>query len=284
MFCSILTIALPTSIIGSNFLTEWQIHQRVQLQKKMQRRQQRKLEQQQHDGDSLRMTLSKKAEDMKIISEQNSLMLNSIAEIQERLNDINPPHYYAKYKEILGKYEQARLKIAFLEEEIFRLKRSNGNDNNEGHSHGRLATTLNAWLDSVTTQKRAAERLTVHTNEDNAEEPVSSAVAGKRSVVEWLRKTGPARKLHKSAKNPQNFGARNMRRSASLDSGTLQQCELDETLLISMPEQQTIQRQQSDETRGDFIEDSSAGDIVISQQRRSVDTVRRRSHTLPSKE
>jgi hypothetical protein len=80
MFISILTIALPTSIIGSNFMAEWQLFQRLQLQKKMRKNREKRLHVTEFSGS--------KSEQLKMLSEQNSVMLQAIGEIQEKLNDV----------------------------------------------------------------------------------------------------------------------------------------------------------------------------------------------------
>lgn len=80
MFFSILTIALPTSIIGSNFMAEYQIFQRMQLQRKVKKNREKRL--------NVKTVTEKKSEQIKILNEQNALLTQSIGEIQEKLNDV----------------------------------------------------------------------------------------------------------------------------------------------------------------------------------------------------
>lgn len=81
MFFSILTIALPTSIIGSNFMAEYQIYQRQRLQRRVNKNREKHL----HLNISSAM---RKSEQIKSLNEQNQIMLQAIGEIQERLSDV----------------------------------------------------------------------------------------------------------------------------------------------------------------------------------------------------
>ena len=118
MFVSIMTIALPTSIIAANFLAEWQINQRNEMQKKIQKYA-RKSEKHTSSDKSLVKTYHNSS---KAIREQNSIILLSIAEVQEKLNDINPPQYFQRYKEAKAKLERNAETISEMNKSIEHLK------------------------------------------------------------------------------------------------------------------------------------------------------------------
>lgn len=80
MFVSIMVIAMPTSILGSNFIAEYQLFQRFQLQMKVQKNKK---------GRFMAPPQSQtKGQRIRILTDQNSAMVTAIAEIQEKLNDV----------------------------------------------------------------------------------------------------------------------------------------------------------------------------------------------------
>ncbi|KAI3661239.1 hypothetical protein MP638_005676 [Amoeboaphelidium occidentale] len=95
MILSIMIIALPTSIIGSNFIAEWQIYQQQVLQKKMRNF---KLQAQKSSEETSELDIVSSRDRFRLVTEQNIIMVQAIGEIQEKLNDLNPPQYYQLYK------------------------------------------------------------------------------------------------------------------------------------------------------------------------------------------
>ncbi|KAI3631885.1 hypothetical protein MIR68_010073 [Amoeboaphelidium protococcarum] len=133
MVLSIMTIALPTSIIGSNFMAEYQLYQKHLLQKKLVRNQRKtnrsKSTQSTGTADAnvsatLNTTQSaeRTKEQIKSLKEQNDSLYLALAEIQDKLNDVSPPQYYVKFKELKVQHDQSLVKIEFLEKELAKWK------------------------------------------------------------------------------------------------------------------------------------------------------------------
>ena len=76
MFVSILMVALPTSILGSNFTNEWNAYHQQQTVKKLRARREHH---KQHREDT---------ENIRELKEQNSTLLKTLAEIQEKLDGV----------------------------------------------------------------------------------------------------------------------------------------------------------------------------------------------------
>nr|CAG8508068.1 6403_t:CDS:2 [Entrophospora candida] len=82
MICGILVIALLTSIIGSNFVSEWENHKSAKLK-------------QRPIVDILKGAEISKKKKIRMLQKQNGIMLETIIEIQDKLLDLNPS--YPKY-------------------------------------------------------------------------------------------------------------------------------------------------------------------------------------------
>ncbi|KAI9220871.1 hypothetical protein BC828DRAFT_103015 [Blastocladiella britannica] len=139
-------IALPVSIVGSNFMAEWIDYQRHRLKAKI------------HTDRLLGVLpsdipptpgipaprLSKRAQLSRLL-EQNDAMMQLVSQAQEALNDINPSDAYVRYKRVKEKYSVAVLRIRELQAELAVLRLNNernaasstptgGNGNNDGGS------------------------------------------------------------------------------------------------------------------------------------------------------
>lgn len=119
MILSIMIIALPTSIIGSNFIAEWQIYQQQVLQKKMRNF---KLQAQKGSEETSELDIVSRRDRYRLVTEQNIIIVQAIGEIQEKLNDLNPPQYYQLYKVHKAKCRMLQLKLEDSEKETQKWK------------------------------------------------------------------------------------------------------------------------------------------------------------------
>ncbi|KAG9290448.1 hypothetical protein G9A89_007179 [Geosiphon pyriformis] len=116
MLCGILVIAIPTSIIGSNFVTEFALLRRMEFRVRL-RESQKRAETLKHDYNVNKM------QRIEILKDANQTMLEAMADIQERLMEINPPRYWEKYKLLQLDYHKAINRIVELEEKLAKMKR-----------------------------------------------------------------------------------------------------------------------------------------------------------------
>jgi len=110
MLCGVLVIALPTSILGSNFVQEWQLHQRLQYVHRFRESRDRNL--------MIKLFHGRKAEQVRVLRQQNEHLLEAVTEIQDRLAELSPPQYYAKYKKMQRQLHTAEARIEELEREL----------------------------------------------------------------------------------------------------------------------------------------------------------------------
>ncbi|CAG8476780.1 12674_t:CDS:2 [Ambispora gerdemannii] len=115
MLCGILLIAIPTSIIGSNYVNEWALYRRIEFQERLRKTRERA-------NETIAFT-GGKTKQIEILRNQNQTMLEALAEIQEKLTDINPPRYWQKYKTLQKDYENALIRISHLEKDVSKWKR-----------------------------------------------------------------------------------------------------------------------------------------------------------------
>lgn len=118
----VLTIALPSSILGSNFITEWQLYRRIRFQLRMQKARKNAAGTISLGSDLAPAKLTK-AKQIKILKNQNQLMLEAVAECQDKLADINPPKYFSRYKKLEIRFKQLEKKVEYLEAENHHLRR-----------------------------------------------------------------------------------------------------------------------------------------------------------------
>ena len=90
MISGILVIALLTSIIGSNFISEWASYRRIQFHPRLNEK----------VDNILKEFHSSKTKGFDILRNQNEEMLETIIEIQERLSEFNPQKCNKKHKNI----------------------------------------------------------------------------------------------------------------------------------------------------------------------------------------
>ncbi|CAG8556295.1 17486_t:CDS:1, partial [Cetraspora pellucida] len=115
MSLGVLAIALPTTIIGSNFMAEWAVRRRSKFRHMLHKT---------HDKSFAKLTNVARS---KLLQDQNDTILEAIAEIQDRLAQISPPDYYIRYKTFKQKHQQACERILELEQQLEKQKRITNN-------------------------------------------------------------------------------------------------------------------------------------------------------------
>jgi len=120
MLFGVLAIALPTSILGSNFVAEWTTYNRIKFQQRV--RDQAKGRQ--HAGDvGMKLFNEKKGEQIRVLRLDNERMLTVISEIQDQLAMVNPPHYFHKYKVLQNEHEAVTRQMETMKHELEDLRR-----------------------------------------------------------------------------------------------------------------------------------------------------------------
>ncbi|CAG8514338.1 22628_t:CDS:2, partial [Racocetra persica] len=118
MSLGILAIALPTTIIGSNFMDEWSLRQRAKVLKRIHK------SHKQRDKSFANLNNIARSKALQI---ENTTILELILEVQDRLAEINPPDYYIRYKDYKEKHKQACDRIHELERQLEKQKRITNN-------------------------------------------------------------------------------------------------------------------------------------------------------------
>jgi MFS superfamily sulfate permease-like transporter len=118
MLFGIMVIALPTSILGSNFVQEWQLHTRLKSKSKFKTSRDKNA--------FLKSFQNSKSEQIKVLRTQNDALFMAVEEMQNRLSDLNPPAYYQKYRHLQRLYSDAMERIHRLEHEVSQLRHSHG--------------------------------------------------------------------------------------------------------------------------------------------------------------
>jgi len=115
MVFGVLAIALPTSVLGSNFIQEWSLFNRIKYLQEARDRKKRQ--------GSVR-SFGKTAENQ-LLREDNERLSAAVAEIQDRLSEIQPPEYYEEFKRMQMLYFQSEARNRELFEENERLAQEN---------------------------------------------------------------------------------------------------------------------------------------------------------------
>lgn len=122
MVASIISIALPTSILASSFTYQWNQHHQRESKVKYRRR---RISQESKAGIHETVVVDSRAsklEELKFLREQNNLLFQIIEDTQEKFEQVRPANFVAKYLEMKEKYEQANLAAKHLKKELERLK------------------------------------------------------------------------------------------------------------------------------------------------------------------
>ncbi|CAG8475182.1 3132_t:CDS:2 [Gigaspora rosea] len=117
MSLGILAVALPTTIIGSNFMAEWSVRHRSRFQRRL--RQSR-----------VNLNTLNNEERAKVLKARNDLLIETILGAQDSLAEIIPPNYFLRYKSYKEKYRKARERITELEHQLEKQKRFTNNFDN----------------------------------------------------------------------------------------------------------------------------------------------------------
>ncbi|KAL1921522.1 uncharacterized protein VTP21DRAFT_11238 [Calcarisporiella thermophila] len=131
MFCGVMMFALPTSIIGSNFIQEWQAYtQQIQKPPRLGIDQLTDLEDMRkrngwQSGDTLVQDIDPSLDEKStasLLREKNRALLKSIESVQEFLAEISPPLFYQKYKDLQLRLDVALQRMAEQDAELVRLR------------------------------------------------------------------------------------------------------------------------------------------------------------------
>ncbi|KAJ3370486.1 hypothetical protein GGF31_004076 [Allomyces arbusculus] len=112
MLIGVSILALPVSILGSHFMSEWMEYQRLLLKTKI------------HHGAAVGLATKRtKAAQIKFLINQNDAILQLVSQAQDLLNDVNPTDSYIRYKKMKRKYQLAQAQVRELQAEVEKWKR-----------------------------------------------------------------------------------------------------------------------------------------------------------------
>ncbi|CAG8558588.1 7135_t:CDS:2 [Acaulospora morrowiae] len=204
MLCGILVIALPTSILGSNLVTEWSLHQRLQFQTRLQKQ-----------FEELNKNETDDTKRMRDLEVNNEAMFHAIADIQELLANFNPPKYYRKYRDLKSMYLKACGRINELEDKVEQYKRINKNlsrfndlgiksfrknddkddDNDEGTMQDSNANSMKSWKWKKSKTTDTFSRSSTQNSADGVKHSVPKGL--RISPMNTLRRIGkPFSRIH----------------------------------------------------------------------------------------
>ncbi|CAG8614699.1 19582_t:CDS:2 [Gigaspora margarita] len=117
MSLGILAVALPTTIIGSNFMAEWSVRHRSRFQRRLRK-------------SRVNLNSLSSEERAKVLKARNDLLVETILGAQDSLAEIIPPNYFLRYKTYKEKYRKACERISELENQLEKQKRFTNNFDN----------------------------------------------------------------------------------------------------------------------------------------------------------
>jgi len=116
MLFGVLTIALPSSILGSNFVSEWSTYNRIRFHMRI-REKAAAAAKGESSEKGMKIFNQSKAEQIRLLRLDNDRMLTAVGDIQEQLALVNPPRYFHKYKLLQADYEILRKENEALKKE-----------------------------------------------------------------------------------------------------------------------------------------------------------------------
>ncbi|KAI9143165.1 hypothetical protein BKA69DRAFT_1036989 [Paraphysoderma sedebokerense] len=133
MFVGVTLIALPISILSTNFMQEWQYYRRLVVQRKLRYTRAREsrrasavpsaLNPSPGASPQLRPTVVAERASTRELSNQNAVLWSILLGIQSNIEDINPPRYYVHYQKLQQRHNQTVERLRMVEQELENWKR-----------------------------------------------------------------------------------------------------------------------------------------------------------------